>query len=197
MNNIKAQSATKRVSPGMLALLAALTLVSCALSVTALLLQSHSAPRVAYIRTGELLAGFAGLKEARSGLQRQTMAWKANVDTLASEFQTAVVNYRQRRDGLSDSERQDQEELLGRQNDHLLSYKEAIDQKVLDEENSMVESVLEQINTLVEDYGRRQGYDIVLGTTHAGSVMYGGAAFDITDEVLAAINRDYRGGLLQ
>ena len=53
--------------------------------------------------------------------------------------------------------------------------------------------MLAQVNAFVERYAKEHAYDVVLGTTDAGSLMYGGSELDITQEVLTALNEDHEG----
>jgi len=44
----------------------------------------------------------------------------------------------------------------------------------------------------LEQYGKDNGYDLLLGTTDGGNVLYGTPALDITQEVLDALNETYQ-----
>lgn len=50
-----------------------------------------------------------------------------------------------------------------------------------------------QINQYVEEYGKENDYDIVLGVSGGGNVMYGKKEKDKTDDVIKYINKKYRG----
>ena len=75
--------------------------------------------------------------------------------------------------------------------DNLQQYSKRIEQLMQGEDAQMTEEVLGQINGFVETYGRENGYDLILGTTQTGNLLYGREALDITEELLEALNRDY------
>lgn len=50
-----------------------------------------------------------------------------------------------------------------------------------------------QINQYVQDYGREKGYDMIWGGNGTGSLMYGKASLDVSDDVVRYINRRYAG----
>ena len=51
---------------------------------------------------------------------------------------------------------------------------------------------LEKVRSFVKDYSKEKGYTFVLGSNDAGSVLYGEESKDITNDVLKAINDDYK-----
>jgi hypothetical protein len=42
--------------------------------------------------------------------------------------------------------------------------------------------VLDQINAFVEAYGEEEGYDMIVGTTQSGNLLYVCPALEITEE---------------
>lgn len=57
---------------------------------------------------------------------------------------------------------------------------------------SVVGPLFATINQLIEQYSVENGYDLILGTTDDGSILYGAEAVDITDDLLQYINQGYR-----
>jgi outer membrane protein len=55
----------------------------------------------------------------------------------------------------------------------------------------MTEGVLNQVNSFIEEYSKNKGYDLVIGTTTSGNLLYAREYMDITDEVLKALNENY------
>lgn len=150
-------------------------------------------PKVAYVRSGELVYGYKGMKEAEEKYQQFAQQMQANADTLQFDFQRAVTTYRNEAAKLSEKERADREQKLGIQEQTLHRYVEAMKERTSGEEERMTTGVLNQINAFVEQYGKENGYTIILGTTTSGNVLYGDPAMDISKEVLAALNADYHG----
>lgn len=82
--------------------------------------------------------------------------------------------------------------MLRAQENNVVQYNEAVTSKYKEEEDKMLQGVLNQVNSFVEKYGKEKGYDIILGTTLSGSMLYGENTMDITDEVLAELNKNYQ-----
>lgn len=57
--------------------------------------------------------------------------------------------------------------------------------------NQLNVTVWNRINPLLAQFGAENGYDIIVGANGMGTVLYGKPDKDITQEVLAYINKEY------
>lgn len=161
--------------------------ISC--SINYLFLQK----KVAYVRSQELIYQYEGTKEAMAKFNNQKQQWQANVDTLKVNFQRAVKNYQSEYDQLTSEQRQRTEKSLSAQEQQLNNYSKAIANKIDQQDDESMQAVLNQINAFIEQYSVDNGYDIVMGTTLSGSVLYGNTALDITEDILKELNQNYLG----
>lgn len=53
--------------------------------------------------------------------------------------------------------------------------------------------ILEQMSQYIMDYGKKNNYDIILGTEGNGSLMYANEKYNISEEVKKFINDRYKG----
>ena len=120
-------------------------------------------PRLAYVRSYDLIEKYQGTVDARSGFEKKKNSMMANVDSLKMNFERARIQYLNRAGQLSVVQRQNQEQLLGQQQNQLMQYSEAIDQKIEEEDSKMMQEVLNQVNSFVEEYARENNFDFVLG----------------------------------
>lgn len=79
-------------------------------------------------------------------------------------------------------------------------YKQMYDYKASEFEKSNLqvreqfdEQVWKQVNQYMLEYGKEKGYAYIYGATGNGSLMYGAATENITDEVIAFVNAKYKG----
>lgn len=147
--------------------------------------------KIAYVQSDRLVNEYMGMKESRNLFQGKADIWQANIDTLQSDFTRALETYQNEFDGLTQKERKEREESLYRQEKKLVEYKQVMEQQAKEEDLEMTQGVLNQINSFVETYGDENGYDIILGTTYSGNLLYGRGMLDITDELLKALNKSY------
>ena len=155
------------------------------------LYQSNRTIKVAYIRSADMIYSYEGMKEAQKSYQEKLQAWQANVDTLRLELQRNFNKYTSELNKLSVKDKAERQNLLNQQQQNYNQYTESIKEKSKTEEQKMTEGVLNQVNSFVEDYSKKQGYDLVIGTTTSGNLLYAKEYMDITDNVLRALNENY------
>ncbi|MEO1053053.1 MAG: OmpH family outer membrane protein [Bacteroidota bacterium] len=154
---------------------------------------SFQKSKIAYVRSHDLIYAYDGTKEAMTAFNDKKSQWQANVDTLRTSFQRAVDMYNKEYPKLSLQEKQLRETGLQRQQQQWESYALAIEQKIEEEDDKMMQAILNQVNSSIKAYGEQNGYDVILGTTTSGSVLYGRESMDITDELIKVLNRQYQG----
>ena len=174
------------------ALIILLTL-SIVVNLTMNLLDRQTAKKIAYVRSHDLVYAYDGMKAMQLKFQDQSKAWEANLDTLKMEYHRSLSQYQEVIHQLNNQEKATRENLLRIQQNNVIQYSENIQLKSKEEEEKMLKGVLNQVNSFVEEYGKSNNYDIILGTTLSGSILYGRETIDITEELLQELNKQYRG----
>lgn len=150
-------------------------------------------PKIGYVRSYDLVNNYLGTKEGMANLSSKTEGWKANVDTLTLNFQAAVNKFNVEASSLNTSGREQMEAALSAKREELINYSREIEEKTQEENDKLMQGVLNQINSYVEQYGQSNGYDVILGTTISGNVLYGQKHLDITEDILRGLNEDFKG----
>lgn len=64
-----------------------------------------------------------------------------------------------------------------------------------EQSNQMInEQVWKRLNPLIDEYAKEHGYKLIIGANGMGSVLYNDSYYDITDQVLKSINKQYAQG---
>jgi outer membrane protein len=169
------------------------TLVFIVALIGAVVLLYLKQPRIAYVRSHDLIEKYQGTIVARGEFKKKKEGMLANVDSLGLDFERAKNQYLSTAAGLSAARRGEEEGFLMQRQNQLIQYSEAVDQKIREEDSKMMQEVLNQVNTFVEEYAVANGIDIVMGTTLTGSLLYGNSGYDITEDVLVGMNQKYQG----
>lgn len=164
--------------------------VAMAVSVAGLFIGRHRL-KVGYVRTTELVYGYSGTNEAHQVYERKRQNWQGMLDSLSAEYQKALAVYTSDRASLSTSARQEREKWLEQQHRNLEGQRADFEGRIRDEDQRMTQGVLNQINSMGQQYGRENGFDLILSTTQSGSILYGDDALDITKPLLEMLNRNY------
>jgi outer membrane protein len=174
-------------------ILAGIIILIIGVAALAAYVYQHQAPSIVYIRSQELIEKYRGTIEARAEFEKRKTQMMANVDSLRQDFQRAGSRYMGQAAGMSPAKRAEEERRLGQQQQQVMQYENAIDEKINEEDQKMMQQVLNQVNSFVEMYALREGYDYILGTTLSGNLLFGNKSLDVTDAVVKELNEQYKG----
>jgi outer membrane protein len=171
----------------------ALVVVNTVLIVVLGFFYFSSKPKVVYVDSAKLLNNYKGMQNARASYQKKAGAWKANIDTLASEVQQQIFKYEKESSGMSVKERQLSQELIRTKQKQFADYQQATNSQAQQEDAKMTSDVITQVNAYLKKYGESHGYTIILAATEYGNLAYADESLDITEVVLEGLNKYYAG----
>ncbi len=148
-------------------------------------------PRMAYVRSAVLIEKFKGMQDAQALYQKKLSGLQSDMDLRKAGIEQDIQQFEQEARSLSAQEREIRAASIRNQQTTLVSYEEQATEKAKEGEK-IIRGAFNQINSLVEQYAKEKGYDLILGTTQDGSVLYGNQAIDITDEVVIYLNQVYK-----
>ena len=156
-----------------------------------MLFQLQKQPKIAFVKSEEIVYGYVGMKEAHEKFQKKVEQWEANQKVLEKDFQTALLNYEKLANTFSADEKRKEESDMMAMQQNLERYANNIGDLIKQEDVKMTQGVLTQINSFIRDYALEHGYDLILGTTDSGNLLYGNQGLDITDVLLKELNDHY------
>jgi outer membrane protein len=162
------------------------------LSLASLMISCDSSPKVAYVKSQELVYEYQGMKEAQSRFETEKQLFQIQLDSLQQVYRMLISNYQSDAPMLSPVEKKQRQELIQMQEGKLRDEQMQIQEKIKEKEDKLTQGVLNQINSFVELYGKENDYDLIFGTTLSGNILYGNEAIDITKEVKEELNKSYK-----
>ena len=146
-------------------------------------------PKIAVVRSGVVLDKFIGMKEAKKNHEVALSAYNSMLDSMKATIDSL--------DRVHSSESIQNKKILTAQKVLKINILEQVSmnkrKKVEEENNRQTTAVLNQFNSYVQTFSEAHGYDIVLGVTLSGNILYAAEAQDITDEVTEGLNNNYLG----
>ncbi|MDD3050525.1 MAG: OmpH family outer membrane protein [Candidatus Cloacimonetes bacterium] len=144
--------------------------------------------KVVFIDTTVLMSKYRKIVTIKQKLNEESSQWQANIQTLESEL--TQLNSEMVEQGASWSkeklaEAQKQNE---KKQEEYYRYRRAIEDKAAKREQELLQPVIDELNLIIEDYGKLKGYDLILGTLAGGNVLYGNIKADITTDFLEYAN---------
>lgn len=146
---------------------------------------------IAYVDSVKLISQYEGMKSAKKELESKISVWKANVDSLGREFQTEVGEYEKKKSKLSKNEQALTEQLLTTKQQQLMNYQQSIEEKIRKEDQELTAKVLGKVNDYIKQYGEKEGYEIIMAATQVGNIVYAKKEMDITDDIIAGLNKGF------
>jgi len=153
----------------------------------------QSSSELVYVDVNKLLDGYKRTKIVRAEFDKKANTMKANVDSLITGWQNELKVYEKERSSMSKKEVELKQELLANKQQQISNYQQAIQKQLAEEDKKSTQTVINDINDFVKDYGKKKGYKVILGAIGNGNIMYGEDASDLTDIVLEQINQEFEG----
>lgn len=164
--------------------------LAVALSILAIYFAKSSSELV-YVDVNKLITGYSKTKVAKAEFDKKASLMKANVDSLISNWQNELKNYEKERGSLSPKELKLKQELLSNKQQQINGYQEAIQKKIQEEDKKVTQTVINDINDYIKEYGKDHNYKIIFGASGGGNIMYADESTDLTEKVLKGLNAEY------
>lgn len=143
---------------------------------------------LAYVDSAKLMTEYRGMADVKKTVETLEKAWQATIDTLTQELQNDIKKYEKERGQMSEREKKISEELLGRKQQQFMQYKEGSKNKLAEDEQKITNEALTKVNGIITEYGKKNNYTIVFGTS-SGNIVYANEAINITEHVLEVLNK--------
>ncbi len=149
--------------------------------------------KIGYIDSARIFAEYKGTEDAQKafddeveGWEKQAQAMKAEIDSLAGAYQAQSLM-------LSDARKVEKEQELLEKKTAYETFVQSIwgPQGKLAEKNSeLVQPIIEKINVVLQLIGGEDGFTIVFDAS-LGGIVYAAEGIDLTDQVLAELNKGF------
>jgi len=155
---------------------------------------SQSKSELVYVDINKLVEHYERTKTEREAFNKKTSTLKANVDSLLVDWQNQLKTYEKERSSMTKKELEIQQQLLQNKQQQIANYQQAIQKQIQEEDQKMTQTVINDINDYVKEYGKKEGYRIIFGAKGSGNIMYAEEVSDLTQTILEGLNAQYHGG---
>jgi outer membrane protein len=145
--------------------------------------------KIAYVDNTKVVNEFNKKVAFEAKFKTKIEAFNKKADSLQKAIQMEAQLFQARAAKMT--QKKQEEEYQG-----LLQKKQMQDYQIGNEEKALqaegqkqIDTLVKQVKAFIKDYGKTNGYTFILGANEAGSVLYGAEATDITETVLAALNK--------
>ena len=146
-----------------------------------------------YVDVNKLLKGYNRTKIVKAEFEEKAKTLNANVDSLMVDWQKELKTYEKERSKMTKKELELKQELLSNKQQQINNYQQAIQKQIQEEDKKSTQTVINDINDYVKEYGKKKGYKIIFGASGGGNIMYASKGSDLTEEILLGLNSDFKG----
>jgi len=148
-------------------------------------------PSIAYVESSYLMENYDGIKDLKLKLKKESFADEKLIDSLKDEFNTALKRYKVNAKIVS-KQSIITKELLRKMELEINYRSEELSRKSQEQYNRYLQGIINQMNTVISNYCKEKGYDIVMGSTEFGSLVYGADKYNISEDILEILNQSYK-----
>jgi outer membrane protein len=146
--------------------------------------------KVGYLDVAKVFDEYKKTKEADTALEAQAKAKQAERDKLVSE----ITRLRDELELLSEKGKQDKQVVIDEKVKKLQEFDKTTRGDLQKQRDGVVGDILKEIDKVVQDYGKKEGFDLILNDK---VIVYKKDALNVTDSILKTLNSQYPGAKKQ
>ncbi|MXV17169.1 OmpH family outer membrane protein [Hufsiella ginkgonis] len=148
---------------------------------------------IAYINLDTLQSNYAYFADIKAQIEEKQKRAQADLTAKGNAFQQEVARYQQEQPSMSADQRASTEQRLARKQQELQSLNQNAGSAIANESAVENEKLYEKVSTYVKTYAKEKGYKFILTYTKGNpTVLYADERLDITKDVLAGLNGQYK-----
>ena len=140
--------------------------------------------KIGYVNLAKVFDGYQRTKVSDAALEKQGKEKEAELEARMNELK----KLRQSLELLNDQARESKTKDIEEKADELQRFRNSSARDLSRERDKIAKNILKEIQDGIDAYAKANGFSIVLDSR---SLLYGQPAYDITDEVLAALNSTF------
>jgi outer membrane protein len=148
--------------------------------------------KIGFVDNSKLINEYQEKIDIQDKLQAKIKTYEAKRDSVRQAFQLEINEAELKSRKMSQADLQKLSQEL-QQKDQVIAQRDQFEQQqIAQESQAQNDSLIKKVRNFVKDYGTKNGYDFILGSNEAGSVMHGNETSDLTQVILEALNAAYK-----
>ena len=147
---------------------------------------------IAFINVDTLFKNYEYYEELNANLEIRKATLEKELQNRVSGFQNEVNNFQQTVNNLTIAQARALQEDLTKKEQNLMQYQQQLTQQLSQEEAKVQLDLYDKIASYLDQYGRDNDFQLVLGYQKGGAVFYASDSLNITQQVLGGLNTDYQ-----
>ena len=163
------------------------------LTLTLILVSCQEQKKMAFVNRTNVINDYQQKIDVEAKFKAREDKFNKRSDSIGKAFQFEYQQFQIGAANLSERKRQEQGQVFSQKSQVLQQQLQYEQQQLQQAYTVEMDSVMTTMKTFVEDYGKKNGYSFIFGTSDVTTtVMYGEEVSDISDEVLKGLNDAYK-----
>lgn len=146
---------------------------------------------IAYVHSDSLLAKYDFMQEIESELGELSQKYEKEYQNRAQGLQNEISDFQRTSQNLTVAQGKALEENLMKKQQNLRAYQEDLSRKLRQKEAELNDKLYKTISDYLKKYGDDKNLQLVLTYSRGSDVLYANDGLEITNEVIAGLNKAY------
>jgi outer membrane protein len=149
--------------------------------------------RIVYVNTDTLLNNYLYYKDVVKEFENKRFALENDLQKRSASFQNEVALFQRRvqAGGMSEDQAKGTQAVLQKKEQDIMQFRDNAAGNLQGDQAKKTEELLNNITVYLKKYNSSDKFDMVIGYSKGGGVLYAKEDLDITQEVLKGLNDEY------
>lgn len=147
--------------------------------------------KIAYVLTDSVISKFDFYKEKSEEITEKGKKFESDLSSRARGFEQEVANFEQTASSMTMNQARAKQEELVRKERNLMTYRDNLMQELSADEAKLYSDVYDKVQEYLTQYAEEKELEMILSYTRGGAIWYSKKALDITEDVVAGLNKKY------
>lgn len=148
--------------------------------------------KTAYVDTAELMKEYTEAKDLEAKFKAQAQEKGRQLEAEINRFKQEASNFQAQAQANGQEWAQKKGAELQKREQQLGYAQQALSQQMQMESGKEMDSLVSGVKKFIKAYGKEKGYSYIYGTGDAATILYAEDKFDITKEIIKALNEKYK-----
>lgn len=148
--------------------------------------------KTAYVDTSELMKEYTEAKDLEAKYKAQSEEKGRQLEAEINRFKQDAANFQSQAQANGQEWAQKRGAELQKREQQLGYAQQALAQQLQQASGAEMDTLIKGVKKFIKDYGKEKGYSYIYGTGDAASILYAEDKYDITKEIIKALNDKYK-----
>ena len=148
--------------------------------------------KTAYVDTSVLMKEYTEAKDLEAKYKAQAEEKGRQLQAEITRFKQDAANFQSQAQANGQAWAQQRGAELQKREQQLGYAQQALSQQLQQESVVEMDSLVSGVKKFIKDYGKKNGYSYIYGTGDAASILYAEEKYDITKDIIKALNDKYK-----